>query len=249
VGSEATSYSLSSLVDNVETSPIAIGRTSLHSDQLGMKAANTATRSNPAYATARSDGVAALSDEEAVRLIQKGDKEALAVLFRRHARIVRAVANRIVRNESEAEDVLQEVFLFLFRRAKLFDPSRGSARSWIVQIAYHRAIDRRRHLISRRFYDGLELDDAMKDSVASATETAFYERSIEGSLGRVTLRAIEASLSDDQKLTLHLFFFEGYTLQEIAEELGQSLGNVRHHYYRGIEKMRLEIFSAKLRPR
>ena len=88
------------------------------------------------------------SDEFLFERLRDGDHGALALLFRRYARMVRGVAYRILRDAAEADDLLQEVFLFLFRKWALFDASRGSARSWIVQVTYHRAIDRRRHLLS-----------------------------------------------------------------------------------------------------
>ena len=85
-----------------------------------------------------------LSDEVLVAQVCGGSREALAILFRRYARLVHTVANRILRDSAEADDLLQEVFLFIHRKGGAFDASKSSARSWIVQMAYHRAIDRRR---------------------------------------------------------------------------------------------------------
>ncbi len=186
------------------------------------------------------------SDEILLVQLDKGDKEALAILFRRYARMVRAVAYRILRDLSEADDLLQEVFLFIFRKSALFDATRGSARSWIVQVTYHRAIDRRRYLASRHFYTSIEID-ADVHLHKFQVEIAFYEQSMEGMLGKEMLRRIHESLSDDQRQIIQLYFFEGYTLEEIASKLGQALGNVRNHYYRGLERMRKQIFSSKLR--
>lgn len=187
------------------------------------------------------------SDERLLARVCEGDRGALAQLFRRFARVVRNVACRILRDEAEADDLLQEVFLFLFRRAVLFDAARGSARSWIVQVTYHRAIDRRRHLASRNFYDSTELDEALHTIEGPMTDTAFYERTIEGVLGAGTLRDIDGALSNDQRNTMQLYFFDGYTFGEIADRLGQTVGNVRNHYYRGLEKIRKLVFTAKLR--
>src|SRR5580700_10210867 len=103
--------------------------------------------------------ISEISDELLMGQVRDGDKEALGVLFRRHARSVRNVAYRILRNEAEADDLVQEVFLFIFRKAALFDAAGGAARSWIFQVAYHRAFDRRRHLTFRNFYSIKELDD------------------------------------------------------------------------------------------
>jgi RNA polymerase sigma-70 factor (ECF subfamily) len=187
------------------------------------------------------------SDDDLLEHICQGKREALASLFRRYARIVRTVAFRILRDEYEADDLLQEVFLFIFRKPQLFDATKGSARSWIVQVTYHRAIDRRRHLNSRRFYAAVDLNDPTAASLG--TEIAFYERSLEGTLGKGMVQKIEESLSSDQRETLRLHFFEGYSIEEIAEKMEQTPGNVRNHYYRALEKMRKVIFSPKLPPK
>jgi RNA polymerase sigma-70 factor (ECF subfamily) len=190
---------------------------------------------------------AEIPDEILLVQVCEGNHGALALLFRRYARMVCAVASRILRDAAEAEDLLQEVFLFIFRKADLFDPARGSARSWIVQVTYHRAIDRRRHLISQRFYASAELDEAFLSFEESATSTAFYERTIEGTLGADMLRRIEEALSVDQRKTLQLYFFEGHTFEQIADGLGQTVGNVRNHYYRALERIRKLVFMRELR--
>jgi RNA polymerase sigma-70 factor, ECF subfamily len=191
--------------------------------------------------------VACLSDEKLLEQLCDGNQEALATLFRRYALMVRAVAQRILRDASEAEDLLQDVFLFIFRKRVLFDSARGSARSWIVQVTYHRAIDRRRYLASRHFYTSAELNDRDVSVYGSGAEVSYYEQSLNAKLGKDLLRKIEESLSEDQRRVLHLYFFEGYMLEEIALQLGQAVGNIRNHYYRGLEKMRKQIFAAKLR--
>ena len=188
-----------------------------------------------------------LSDENLLEQLREGSHNALALLFRRYARMVRSVADRIVRDSAEAEDLVQEVFLFIFRKIELFDPARGSGRSWIVQVTYHRALDRRRHLTSRNFYAMAELDESLHTIEALRAHTAFYERSIEGALGTQLLRRIEEALSCDQLTTIQLYFFDGYSFEEIAQRLGQTIGNARNHYYRGLEKIRKLVFASGLR--
>lgn len=187
------------------------------------------------------DRIECPADEVLFEELRTGNKEALAILFRRYARLVRAVAYRILRDGAEADDLVQETFLFIYRKESLFDAARGSARSWIVQVAYHRAIDRRRYLASRHFYNHLELSDT------ALTSGRFYDQSIEGMLGREKLREIDEALSEDQRQTLQLYFYEGYTLEEISKEMAQTVGNIRNHYYRGLEKMRQGIFGATFR--
>ena len=85
-----------------------------------------------------------VTDEELLCRVGLGSKDALTALFRKHRRAVLNVAGRILRDVSEAEDLCQDVFLLLFEKAKLFDASKGTASSWIIQIAYHRTMNRRR---------------------------------------------------------------------------------------------------------
>ncbi len=159
--------------------------------------------------------------------------------------MVRILAERILRDASEADDLVQEVFLFVFRKAGLFDPERGSARSWLVQVTYHRAFDRRRYLVSRRFYTNLELQEAILRAEEPEASSASYEDTIEAALGKDALRRIDEALSEIQRRVMRLHFFDGYTVQEIAGIIGQSVGNVRNHYYRALEKMRKELFPKE----
>ena len=93
-----------------------------------------------------------VSDELLMSQICVGNPEALATLFERYARLTRSVAVRILRDAAEAEDLVQDLFLYIQRKCGIFDSSKSTARSWIVQMAYHRALDRRRYLQSREFY-------------------------------------------------------------------------------------------------
>jgi RNA polymerase sigma-70 factor (ECF subfamily) len=188
-----------------------------------------------------------LSDRLLLEQIQEGEKEALAILFRRHACAVRNVAYRILRNEAEADDLVQEVFLFLFRKAALFDASQGAARSWIFQVAYHRAFDRRRYLNSRHFYCNLDLDKTARHLADPRDELPFHELSMEGILGKQLMARFNARLTPEQQETIRLFFFEGHALKEIAELTGRSLVNVRQHYYRGLARLRKYVLPEKMR--
>ena len=185
------------------------------------------------------------SDESLMAQLSLGDQRALACLFRRYARLVRAIAYKILRDESEADDLLQDVFLFIYRKSDVFDHSKSSARSWIVQMTYHCAIDRRRYLQARHFYTRVDLDGPMelldlRSNGASHTESG-------GELvGTMTVQGLLGTLTEDQRNTLSLYFFEGYTFDEIAAKLGQSWGNVRNHYYRGLDKLRKQMFPDKL---
>jgi RNA polymerase sigma-70 factor (ECF subfamily) len=177
--------------------------------------------------------------------IAEGDQEALGYLFQRYVRVVRSVAARVLRDTAEAEDLVQDLFLFIHRKCGIFDSSKSSALSWIIQMTYQRAIERRRYLTARQFYAPPELPDG-PDQVAGAPTTE-SDYSPEVVFGRNGLKKVMDALSEDQRETLRLHFFEGYTLAEISAKLDQPLGNVRHHYYRALDKLRKQMFASKVR--
>jgi RNA polymerase sigma-70 factor, ECF subfamily len=177
------------------------------------------------------------SDEALVGMVSTGEEDALAVLFRRYARLVRSVGQRTLRDSGEADDLVQEVFLYIHRRSKLFDPSKGSARSWIFQVTYTQALIRRRQLKTHGYYASPITDKTFENSPSSIKGT-HYDDTVEGFFGRNGWRSVWDSLTECQRETLRLHFYEGCTFTEIAEKLGQSYVNIRHHYYRGLEKLR-----------
>jgi RNA polymerase sigma-70 factor, ECF subfamily len=188
---------------------------------------------------------AEVSDESLLNQICTGDRDALAALFERYARLTRSVALRILRDAAEAEDLVQDLFLFIERKCGIFDSSKSTARSWIVQMAYHRAIDRRRYLKTRQFY-AQPIQPNSAQVVGNPTTECDY--SAEAVFGRNGLEKIVNGLSPDQRETLRLYFFDGYTLAEVSKKLDQPLGNVRHHYYRALDKLRKEIFANDRQP-
>lgn len=188
-----------------------------------------------------------VSDETLMSEIREGSSEALAVLFRRHARTVRGVAYGVLRDTSEADDLLQDIFILIHRKSAAFDPSRGPAWFWILQMTYHRAIARRRYLNSRHFYTRVDLADEKLELLAPETHSLGSENCYGGLLEKAGLKKISEKLSNNQRETLRLFFVEGFTLGEIAGKLNQTRGNVKNHYFRGLEKLRKQVLGNKLR--
>jgi RNA polymerase sigma-70 factor (ECF subfamily) len=186
-----------------------------------------------------------IRDETLLTRLKSGDQEALGFLFERHRQVVHGIAVRILKDAAEADDLVQDLFLFIQRKSAIFDSSKSSARSWIIQMTYHRAIERRRYLTTRQFYSRGEAEGVANDVVGTPTREADY--SAEAVFGRNGLEKVFESLSEDQRETLRLHFFEGYTLAEIALKLGQPHGNVRHHYYRALEKLRKQMFGSSVR--
>lgn len=178
------------------------------------------------------------SDDDLLFEVSRGSREALSTLFHRHARHVFNVSQRILKDTSEAEDLLQDLFLFVFQKAQLFDPAKASAASWIIQMTYHRALDRRRYLDSRQHYNHQEF----KEDQFHGTRG---EALIDQVTARTLLNKLREKLSTEQRQTLELHFFEGFSFHEIAEKTGQTHGNIRNHYYRGLERLRSHIFMEK----
>lgn len=181
-----------------------------------------------------------LSDEDLIAHLQAGNHEAMNTLFRRYYRTVLSIALRIVRDAGEAEDVMQEVFLEVFRKCHLFDAGKGSAKGRILQYAYSRSINRRQHLTLRKFYD-----------LQAFTGESLYGwepccAPVDGQDLTLSNRMIciqdgLASLSDKQRKIIELAYFEGLELNEIAQKTRESVVNVRNSYYRGVRKLRDSI--------
>jgi RNA polymerase sigma-70 factor, ECF subfamily len=169
-------------------------------------------------------------------MLRDGGQDAIGCLFRRYARTIRTVGKRILHDPTEAEDLVQEVFLYVFRKHDLYDSSKGSARSWLIQIAYTQAFLRRRKLKSLGLYEAV----AEENCTSHPTDLP-YDHSVEALFGRPCWKAILDDLTDDQEQVLKLHFFQGYTFAEIAEKLGQSYANIRNHHYRGLEKLRKHL--------
>lgn len=185
------------------------------------------------------------SDEVLLAKVCVGDRDALALLFRRYAHLVRNVGQRVLRDKTEADDLVQEVFLYIHRKSSLFDTLKGAASSWIIQVAYTQALLRRRRLKAQGFYLS-GITDKVDESGHANNKGADYDSTVEGLFGRNGWKKIVEDLTPDQRETFQLHFFEGYTFIEIAEKLGQSYANVRNHHYRGLEKLRSHVTEHKL---
>jgi RNA polymerase sigma-70 factor, ECF subfamily len=185
------------------------------------------------------------SDEALMELLKVQQKDALAELFRRYSRLVYSIGFRVLRDSGEAEEIVQDIFLSLYQKAAQFDSTKGMAKAWIIQIAHHRALDRKNFLYRRHFYVGTDMD-VFADTLAGTHDV---ERDLASKLSRARLERAFEDLTDKQRLTLELFFFEGLELTEIATRTGESYENVRHSYYRGLKKLRSSAFVQDLKDR
>ena len=184
-----------------------------------------------------------LADEKVMAHVQAGHDDALAVLFDRYHRLVLSVAFKILRDVGEAEDVTQMVFLEIYKVAAQFDASRGTTKAWLLQYAYHRSMNRRQYLKRRRFYDqdlgGAGDSNAAADPPSHAGPGLMALPEV-----RSLIREGLESLNLQQRRALEMAYFEGMSLKDIADATGESLGNVRHHYYRGLHRLRLFVSNG-----
>ena len=176
-----------------------------------------------------------LTDEDVMERLRQGHPDALATLFDRFYRLVLKIALRILRDPGEAEDLMQDVFLEIYKKASQFDPARGSVKTWILQYAYHRSLSRREYLALRNFYDRQQMSER------EVSESKAMDASWRGLTYQDWRRVIEQglkTLNEKQRKTLELVCFQGLLLSEIAERTKESLANVRHYHYRGLEGLR-----------
>jgi RNA polymerase sigma-70 factor (ECF subfamily) len=173
-------------------------------------------------------------DRELLARVARGDVAALRALYDQHASRAITIAFRILRNREEAEDVVQETFLEVWRRSAQFDPGRGGAVAWVVTIARSRAIDRLRartiagRTIASASEDADGLLPAPPPSPAVETERRRDERRVAAALD---------ALPPAQRRTIELAYFEGLSQSEIAAKTASPLGTV---------KMRVKLAMAKL---
>jgi len=176
-----------------------------------------------------------LTDEDLMTALRVGCNDALAVLFERHSPLVFRIARAILHDDGEAEETVQRVFLDVFKAVNQFNPDRGTFKTWLLQYAYHRSIDRRQHLQSSRFYSRDELDDLMPAKLFNGPGHLVCLPPQEVIC---LVEEVLATLESRQRRVIELTYFEGLTAQEIATKTGDSASSVRHSLYRGLAKLR-----------
>ena len=177
------------------------------------------------------------NDIELLQAIVARDEAALAELYDRYRVILFGLLMRILSNREEAEDVLQEVFLQVWRRAADFDANRGRPFTWLVTMTRSRGIDRLRTLAAR---ERVAIAGARDESeaVSDAASDAFRSEQ------RGLVTSALAQLPDEQKRPLMLAYFDGLTQSEIAARLGAPLGTVKTRMRTGMMKLR-ELLAGK----
>jgi RNA polymerase sigma-70 factor (ECF subfamily) len=178
---------------------------------------------------------AASGDETLMLELKGGRVEALAVLFDRYQRLVFTVAKRILRDSAEAEDLTQDVFIEIYRKANLYDPGKGSFKTWVLQYAYHRSFNRRKYLALRHSH---RASPEIPQNQRAPEGAGSYDQLIRHRVCVETLKRGMAALTDKERVVIEWVSFEGLTLREASTRMRVSYVNVRNHYYRGLRKLR-----------
>jgi RNA polymerase sigma-70 factor (ECF subfamily) len=180
-----------------------------------------------------------LQDGQLVQLVAEKDADALKVLYERYGKVAYSLARRILTDEVLAQDVVQEVFLSLWRDARRFDAGRGTLATYLLSMTHHRAVDvvrREENLRRRRTSDEvLEFQPDPNPGVEAEAEAA--ER-------RSEVRAALAQLPSAQREALALAYFGGYTQREVATLVGVPLGTVKTRMAAGMRKLKQALREA-----
>ncbi|HEX8069919.1 MAG TPA: sigma-70 family RNA polymerase sigma factor [Pyrinomonadaceae bacterium] len=171
------------------------------------------------------------SDTDLLHAVARGDEPALATLYDRYSAILLGLLLRILHDRQEAEDVLQDVFVQVWRRAADFDEARGRGFTWLVTLARSRAIDRLRALDARtRATQAAQRE--VRDEPSDASDDVLHSEQ------RAVVLAALARLPEEQRRALLLAYYEGLTQSEIAARLNQPLGTIKTRMRSGLIKLR-----------
>lgn len=185
-----------------------------------------------------------LDDERLLELIAQQSREALEAFYDRHASAVYSLAMHMLKDSGVAEEVTQDVFLNVWRRASSYQSQRGSVLAWLFSIAHHRAIDelRRRRREQAQTQPGVDLTDKLSDDSVDPTEHAATE------MERSRLNDALSRLRPEQREVVVLAYFGGLTHSEIARHLGQPLGTVKTRMRLALQKLR-EVLGPQIQER
>jgi RNA polymerase sigma-70 factor (ECF subfamily) len=171
------------------------------------------------------------TDVDIYETLGAGDGQALEVVYDRYGGLAYGLALRILGDPGRAEDVVQDVFLGLWRRPHSFDPQKGSFRTWLMTVVRNRSIDNLRG--ESRHRGEVELPSEVRDLAVSTNPWPAVSLSLE----RDVVHEALASLPAEQRQAIELAHFGGFTHVEIAQQLGLPLGTVKGRMRLGLEKM------------
>lgn len=170
-----------------------------------------------------------------LRRVARRERAAFERLYDRYANIIYASALKFVKEDADAQDVVQDVFIQIWDKANLYDPAKGKPLTWALTLTRNRAIDRIRAIQRRtRLRDDFEQETARDESAGVREALSEVEASEKGQI----LRAAVNQLSPQQRKVIELAYFNGLTQTEIADRLDEPLGTVKARARRGLMKLK-----------
>jgi RNA polymerase sigma-70 factor (ECF subfamily) len=182
------------------------------------------------------------ADARLAARIRAGQAEALGELYDAHASTALATALRVVGDRQEAEDVVHDAFIAVWRKIDRFDADRGSLRAWLMTIVRNRAVDRVRARRPR-----IDLDDADERSLLRTGANPTWEDALRNA-SAADVREALARLPDEQRHAIELAYFEGYTYREVAEVTGVAEGTANGRMRLALGKLRQSLASSSGAP-
>jgi len=182
---------------------------------------------------------ASLNDEELMLSLHDRDLEAFRTLYERYGRIVYSTCLRVVRDCHVAEDMVQEIFLRIWRKPESFTPERGRFVTWLTSVTRNRAVDEFRSRTRRFRHETAAPEDQERQFPGKETNDPALRAELSDQ--RRLILAAMAELPADQREVISLAYFRGYTQQEISDRLSQPLGTVKTRIRLGMQKLRLAL--------
>jgi RNA polymerase sigma-70 factor (ECF subfamily) len=179
-----------------------------------------------------------LTDEHLMSMLQEGDPVGLEYLYDRHSAIVKSLCMKVVHNEAEAEDLIQEIFVEIWNRAAGYDPAKGKPLGWIVTLARRRSIDRLRKCQSH-----CRAEDRLREEIEQQPDawTTDPEEDYEMADIRATFRGLIKNLPEAQQQAIFLAFYQGMSQREIAAHTGIPLGTIKTRLELGLKKLTVAL--------
>jgi RNA polymerase sigma-70 factor, ECF subfamily len=181
------------------------------------------------------------TDEELMAAIQSRDESALATLYKRHNGLLRTVAHRVINNETDTEDVVQVIFLEVWRMAEHYSEEKGKALGWIVTLARRRAIDKLR---KKQAYQraGERLRDETEKTKSNEVHQGADEDAASADRAEILQRVLQ-TLPENQREALQYAFYRGMSQREISKHTGIPLGTIKTRLELAVRKVRKAILA------
>ena len=173
--------------------------------------------------------------------VAKHERAAFEQLYDRYSNIIYATAMKFLKEDADAQDVVQDVFIQIWDKAKLYDPAKGKPLTWALTLTRNRSIDRIRAIQRRtRLRDDFEKETVVDESAGVREALSGVDASEKSQI----LRDAVGRLSPEQRNVIELAFFSGFTQSEIADRLGEPLGTIKARARRGLMKLK-EILGTQ----